>query len=249
MQRLAGRIALVTGASRGIGRAVAVRLAKEGATVVVNYRGNAAGADETVRLVRELGKGDAETLPFDVADSGSVDAAVKALLAKHGRIDVLVNNAGIVHSGLLLRTKDSDMEKLLAVNLGGVFHCTRSVTAAMMKSRWGRIVNLTSVVGQTGNAGQAAYAASKAAIIGFTKSVARELASRSITVNAVAPGFIATDMTTELNDQQRAGILETVPIARIGTPEEVAEAVTFLTLPESAYITGHVLDVNGGMLM
>jgi 3-oxoacyl-[acyl-carrier protein] reductase len=248
MSRLAGRIALVTGASRGIGRAVAVRLAREGAFVVVNFGQSVEGAAETVSLIEAAG-GQAEVSPFDVADSKSVDEAVKALVQKHLKIDILVNNAGIVRNGLLLRTKDSDIEKLLAVNLGGVFHCTRAVTASMMKNRWGRVVNLTSVVGETGNAGQAIYAATKAGIIGFTKSVARELASRGITANAVAPGFVATDMTADLNDQQRAGILETIPLARIGTPEEVAEAVTFLTLPESAYITGHVLDVNGGMLM
>lgn len=248
MKRLAGKIALVTGGSRGIGRSVALRLAAEGAWVVVNYCRNREAAEATLAEIAGSG-GQGELSPFDVADSSGVDAGVSGLLAKLGKIDILVNNAGVTHSGLLLRTKDADLERLLAVNVKGVFHCTRAVTAAMMKARYGRIVNLTSVVGETGNAGQAVYAASKAAIIGFTKAVARELAPRSITVNAVAPGFVATDMTVDLSEKLHAGILETIPLARMGTAEEIAEAVLFLALPQSGYITGHVLDVNGGMHM
>jgi 3-oxoacyl-[acyl-carrier protein] reductase len=248
MQRLDGKIAIVTGASRGIGRAVALRLAGEGALVGVNYNSHRDGGEETVRLIEEAG-GKAELLHFDVADEAASVAAIETFLQRHDRVDILVNNAGIVHNGLLVRTKGADFNHVLAVNLGGVFHCTRAVTGSMMKTRWGRIVNLTSVVGLTGNAGQAAYSSSKAAIIGFTKSIARELASRNITVNAVAPGFVATHMTAELPDKQRDAILGSIPLARIGTPDEVAGAVLFLTLPEAGYITGHVLDVNGGMLM
>lgn len=248
MGRLEGKTAIITGASRGIGRAIALRLAAEGARVAVNYRGNQAAAEETAAAVIKAG-GSAELLPFDVADGAAVDAAIAGFAARHGRIDILVNNAGLAHNGLLVRTKPVDFERLLAVNLGGVFHCTRAVTGPMMKARSGRIVNLTSVVGETGNAGQGAYAASKAGIIGFTKSIARELAPRNVTVNAVAPGFVATDMTAELPETLRETILENIPLGRIGAPEEVAEAVAFLTLPEAGYITGHVLSVNGGMLM
>lgn len=248
MGRLAGKTAIVTGAGRGIGRAVAVRLAAEGARVAVNYLRNRAAAEETAAAIAAAG-GAAELLGFDVADAAAVDAAVGDFVSRHGRIDILVNNAGMTHNGLLVRTKPADFERLLAVNLGGVFHCTRAVTGPMMKARSGRIVNLTSVVGETGNAGQGAYAASKAGIIGFTKSIARELAPRNVTVNAVAPGFVATDMTAELSEKQRETILETIPLGRIGAPEEVAEAVVFLTLPAAGYITGHVIGVNGGMLM
>ena len=248
MARLAGKIALVTGASRGIGRAIALRLASEGALVGVNYHVNHDGGEETVRAVKAAG-GQAELVPFDVSDEAAAAAAFESFVARHGAVDILVNNAGIVHNALLLRTKGTDLSRVLAVNLGGVFHCTRAATGPMMKARWGRIVNVTSVVGIAGNAGQAAYASSKAAVIGFTKSIARELASRNVTVNAVAPGYVATDMTAELTEKQREAVLTTIPLARIGTPEEVAEAVLFLTLPEAGYITGHVLDVNGGMLM
>lgn len=248
MGRLEQKIAIVTGASRGIGRAVALRLAREGAWVGVNFAQNRAEAEETLRQIEAAG-GQGALAQFDVADETSAAAGIDAVLAAKGRIDILVNNAGITHNGLLVRTKAVDLQRLLAVNVGGVFHCTRAVTAAMMKARAGRIVNLTSVVGETGNAGQSAYAASKAAVIGFTKSAARELAPRNITVNAVSPGFVATDMTAELNDKQRETILHNIPLGRIGEAAEVAEAVVFFTLPESGYITGHVLDVNGGMLM
>jgi 3-oxoacyl-[acyl-carrier protein] reductase len=248
MRRLEAKIAVVTGASRGIGRAVAVRLAQEGAWVGVNYQQNREQAEETLRQIESAG-GQGMLLPFDITDEAAAAAAFEQVAKEKGPVQILVNNAGAVHNGLLVRTKAADLSRMLAVNVGGVFHCTRAVTAGMMKARAGRIVNLTSVVGQTGNAGQAAYAASKAAVIGFTKSAARELAPRNITVNAVSPGFVETDMTAELNEKQRETILGTIPLGRIGAPAEVAEAVLFFTLPESGYITGHVLDVNGGMLM
>ncbi len=248
MSRLSGQIALVTGGGRGIGRAVARRLAREGAHVVVNYVSGEGAARETVEAIRADG-GTADTAGFDVADAAAVKAGVDGVLGNHGRIDILVNNAGVVHNGLLMRLKDDDIEHVLGVNLRGTIHCTRAVTAGMVKRRQGRIVNMTSVVAATGNAGQSIYAASKAGVVGFTRATARELAPRSITVNAVAPGFIDTDMTASLPDATRQDIVESIPLGRSGTAEEVAGAVLFFCLPESAYITGHVLDVNGGMHM
>jgi 3-oxoacyl-[acyl-carrier protein] reductase len=240
------QVALVTGASRGIGRAVACALARAGAHVVVNFVRDAAAAEETVQLVSAAG-GSAERLQFDVADSEAVHTTVSALLDRLGRCDILVNNAGVTADGLLVRLKEADWERVMAVNLRGTFNCTKVVARAMMRARYGRIVNMTSVIGEMGNTGQAAYAASKAGIIGLTKSTARELASRNITVNAVAPGFIATEMVAGLPDTTRSGYLMLVPVGRLGTPEEVADAVAFLVRPESGYITGHVLNVNGGL--
>jgi 3-oxoacyl-[acyl-carrier protein] reductase len=240
------QVALVTGASRGIGRAVAGCLARAGAHVVVNFLRDAAAADETVQRVRANG-GSAESLQFDVADSEAVHHSVAGLLERLGRCDILVNNAGITADGLLLRVKDADWERVMAVNLRGTFNCTKVVARAMLRARYGRIVNMTSVIGEMGNSGQSAYAAAKAGIIGFTKSMARELASRNITVNAVAPGFIATEMVAGLPEATRSGYLMLVPVGRLGTAEEVADAVAFLLRPESGYITGHVLNVNGGL--
>ena len=240
------QVALVTGASRGIGRAVACYLARAGAHVVANFLRDTAAAEETVQLVRANG-GSAETAQFDVADSEAVAANVSSLLDRLGRCDILVNNAGIAIDTLLLRMKEADWERVMAVNLRGTFNCTKVVARAMMRARYGRIVNMTSVIGEMGNAGQAAYAASKAGIIGFTKSMARELASRNITVNAVAPGFIATEMVAGLPETTRSGYLMLVPVGRLGTAEEIADAVGFLVRPESGYITGHVLNVNGGL--
>lgn len=248
MGRLMGRIAVITGASRGIGRAIAVRLAQEGAYVVINFHSNAEAAQTTLNEVRGIGA-DGELLPFDVAEAGACERALGDLQTRRGVVDILINNAGLVHNGLIVRLKDDEVRRLLAVNLGGAIHCTRAVAAGMMKRRSGRIINISSVVGLTGNAGQSIYAATKAALVGFTKSVARELAPRNITVNAVAPGFVQTDMTAALPEATRNDILGNIPLARAGTPAEVAEAVCFLALPEAGYITGHVLDVNGGMYM
>jgi 3-oxoacyl-[acyl-carrier protein] reductase len=245
---LAGQVAVVTGASRGIGRAVAVRLAADGARVVVGYRENAAAAEETVRLVVTAG-GEASAAAFDVGDGEAVRAAVQNVVERHGRIDVLVNNAGVAADALVLRLRDEDWERALRTNLGGVFHCTKAALRAMVRARYGRIVNLTSVVAEMGNAGQAAYGAAKAGVIGFTKSLAREVASRGITVNAVAPGFVDTDMTGALDADQKAFYTNVIPAGRVAAPEEVAAAVAFLASPAAGYVTGHVLHVNGGLYM
>jgi 3-oxoacyl-[acyl-carrier protein] reductase len=245
---LADRVALVTGGSRGIGRAIATALAADGATVVVNYRENTAAADETVAQIAAAG-GSAAAARFDVADAEQVRVGVQNIVDRHGRLDILVNNAGLSLDTLLLRMKEEDWERVLQTNLTGVFHCTKAAVRAMVRGRYGRIVNLTSVVAEMGNAGQAAYAAAKAGVIGFTKSMARELASRGITVNAVAPGFVETDMTAGLSDEQKMFYTNVIPAGRIATPDEVAAAVTFLASPAAGYITGHVLHVNGGLYM
>jgi len=243
---LAGRVALVTGASRGIGRAVACRLAADGAEVAVNYVSNAAAADETVARIRAAG-GVATAVRFDVGDAAAVRSAVQNIVDRASRIDILVNNAGLAIDGLLLRLKEDDWERGLRINLTGVFHCTKAAARAMIRNRWGRIINLASVVAEMGNAGQAAYAAAKAGVIGLTKSLARELSSRGITVNAVAPGFVETDMTAALSPEQKAFYENVIPAGRVATPEEVAESVAFLASPGAGYITGHVLRVNGGL--
>ena len=241
-------VALVSGASRGIGRAIAIRLAAAGSYVVVNYHTNQGAAAETLDHIRRAG-GDGETLQFDVADGDQVQAGTASLLERLGRCDILVNNAGIAADNLLLRQKTSEWEQTLAVNLGGVFHCTKAISRAMLRARYGRIVNLSSVIGQSGNAGQAAYAAAKAGILGFTRSMARELASRNITVNAVAPGFIDTEMVARLPETVRSEYLKQIPAGRLGTAEEVADVVAFLARAEAGYITGQVIGVNGGLYM
>jgi len=243
---LIGQTALVTGASRGIGKAVALELAAAGATVAVNYANSNAGADAVVAEITAQG-GNAYALQADVSQEEEVSALVEAVIKRSGSLDVLVNNAGITRDGLLMRMKTSDWQAVINLNLTGVFLCTRAVTRPMLKQKRGRIVNITSVVGLMGNAGQANYAAAKAGVIGFTRSSAKELASRGITVNAVAPGFIATDMTKDL---QAEALLAAIPLGRYGEVAEVAGAVRFLAAdPASAYITGQVLQVDGGMLM
>lgn len=245
---LEGRTALVTGASRGIGRAIALRLAAEGADVAVNFAGSAAKAEEVKNAIIEMGR-KAIAIQADVKDASSVAGMVEEVKKTFGRIDILVNNAGVTRDGLLMRMKDEDWENVIDTNLRGVFQCTKAVSKIMMKQRYGRIVNMASVVGLVGNAGQANYAASKAGVIGFSKSVARELASRGITVNMVAPGCIDTDMTAVLPDKVREAMLADIPLARVGKPEDVASAVAFLVSDEAAYITGQVINVDGGMVM
>ena len=241
---LTGRVALVTGASRGIGRAIAARLAAQGATVLAAARrDNAAGA---VQEIQAAG-GKAEAVSLDVTDTGAVDASIAAALERHGRIDILVNNAGITRYQLMLRLKRDDWDAVLATNLTSAYTITQTVLKPMIRQRSGRIVCISSVVGQSGNPGQANYAASKAGLIGFAKSVALEVASRNITVNVVAPGMIATDMTGVLPEKTREALITRIPLGRLGAPEDVASAVCFLVSDEAAYITGQVLAVNGGM--
>jgi 3-oxoacyl-[acyl-carrier protein] reductase len=242
------QVALVTGASRGIGRTVARRLAQAGTHVAVNFLRNVPAAEETIQLITRAG-GRAEALQFDVADFEAVRQAVANLVERLGRCDILVNNAGMTVDGLLLRLKPTDWDQVMAVNLRGTFNCTKAVARSMLRAHYGRIVNMTSIIGSMGNAGQAAYAAAKAGLVGFTKSMARELASRNITVNAVAPGFIETEMTAGLPDSTRAEYVKLIPIGRLGTADEVADAVAFLARPESGYITGQVIGVNGGLYM
>ncbi len=243
---LTGQVAIVTGASRGIGRSIALELAKFGAKVVVNYASSSGAADELVANIVSSG-GEAIAVGADISKAEQVDALVKTVMDKWGRIDVLVNNAGITRDTLLLRMKLEDWQAVIDTNLTGVFSCTRVVSKIMLKQKSGRIINIASVAGQMGNPGQANYSASKAGVIGFTKTVAKELSSRGITVNAVAPGFIATDMTNDLN---AAGILQFIPLGRYGQPEEVAGMVRFLAAdPAAAYITGQTFNVDGGMVM
>ena len=240
-----GKVVLVTGGSRGIDRACAVAFAKAGATVVISYAGNEAAAAEAVALAGP----NARSMKFDVADTAACAAAVDEVVKGAGRLDVLVNNAGVAIDGLAVRVKDNDWDRTLDTNLKGAFALCRAAARPMMKQRSGAIVNLTSVVGETGNVGQAAYAASKAGLIGLTKSLARELSSRNIRVNAVSPGFIDTDMTAGLNAELKAKMTEGIPLGRLGSSDEVARAVLFLASDAASYVTGEVLKVNGGMYM
>ena len=245
---LDGKTALVTGASRGIGRAIALCLAAEGARVAINYAGNVKAAEE-VKAIIEAAGGTAILCQADIADSAAVEAMIADVVKEFGAIDILVNNAGITRDTLLMRMKDEDFAKVLDTNLKGVFYCTKAVAKLMMKKRSGRIVNMASVVGLVGNAGQTNYAAAKAGVIGFSKSAAKELASRGITVNVVAPGFIGTDMTAGLPESVKEKMLTDIPLGRMGEPEDVASAVLFLASDQASYITGQVVNVDGGMVM
>lgn len=248
MNRLTGKTALVTGGSRGIGEAIALRLAHEGANVAVCASQSIEGAETVAEKVRAQGQ-DAIALQADVSNADAVETLVKTVLDTWGKIDVLINNAGIARDNLLMRMKEDEWDAVLDVNLKGAYHCIKAVTRPMMKARTGRIINVSSVVGLTGNAGQINYAASKSGLIGLTKSVARELSSRNITANAIAPGFIPTDMTAKLNDKIQAQLIAQIPLGKLGCPEDVAAAAAFLASDDAAYITGQVLVVDGGMVM
>lgn len=239
-------VALVTGGSRGIGRAICLELARQGASVAVNYAGNEQAALETVEACRALGV-EAEAFRADVADPAACEELVKAVKDRFGHLDILVNNAGITRDGLLMTAKAEDFDKVLDTNLKGAYFCMKAASKVMMRQRYGRIISMSSVVGLRGNAGQTSYAASKAGILGLTKSAAKELATRGVTVNAVAPGFIDTDMTSVLPENAKNAMLSTIPMGHPGAPEDVAQAVAFFARPESAYITGQVLCVDGGM--
>ena len=247
MSSLTGKIALVTGASQGIGRACALELAKAGATVALAAR----NLEKLTTVAAEIAAAGGTARPYalDVASEDSIKSAAKQILTDLGAVHILVNNAGITKDGLALRMKLADFDDVLRTNLTGSFLLTQAVISSMMKARWGRVINITSVVGETGAAGQANYAASKAGLIGLTKSLAREFASRSITVNAIAPGFIQTAMTDDLTEAQKTAILAQIPLARYGSDADIAAAVAFLASEEAGYITGHTLDVNGGMYM
>ena len=239
-------VALVTGGSRGIGRAICLELARQGTSVAVNYAGNEQAALETVEACRALGA-QAEAFRADVSDPAACEELVKAVKDRFGRLDILVNNAGITRDGLLMTAKAEDFDKVLDTNLKGAYFCMKAASKVMMRQRYGRIVSMSSVVGLRGNAGQTSYAASKAGILGLTKAAAKELATRGVTVNAVAPGFIDTDMTAVLPENAKNAMLSTIPMGHPGAPEDVAKAVAFFARPESAYITGQVLCVDGGM--
>ena len=248
---LQGKNALVTGGSRGIGRAICLELARQGANVAVNYAGNAKAAQETVEACKALGV-QAVAIQADVADAAACEAMVKEVISTFGSLQILVNNAGITRDNLALSISEADFDavldtNLLDTNLKGAFHCCKAAYRPMMRQRYGRIINMSSIVGLRGNAGQANYSASKAGLIGLTKSLAKELAARKVTVNAVAPGFIDTEMTAVLPEQAKEAMLKTIPMARLGQPEDVARAVAFFASDEAAYITGQVLCVDGGM--
>ncbi len=245
---LSGKVALVTGGSRGIGRAIAIRLAAEGAKVAVNYAGNKAAAEEVKAIIEKQG-GTAHLIQADVSDASAACEMVERVHAELGGLDILVNNAGITRDTLLIRMRDEDFDAVIGTNLKGVYACTKAAAKIMTKQRSGRIVNLSSVVGEIGNIGQTNYAAAKAGVIGFTKAAAKEFAARGITVNAVAPGFIDTDMTAVLKDSIREKLIENIPLGALGKPEHVADAVIFLVSDAASYITGQTLNVDGGMVM
>ncbi len=245
---LKGKTAVVTGASRGIGRAIALKLAKLGANIVVNYRNSVEAVQEVVSEIESLGV-KALAVQCDISSYSDVEKMMKKCIEVFGSLDILVNNAGITKDGLIMRMKEEDFDSVIDVNLKGAFNCTRHVSAIMLKQRSGRIINISSVSGITGNAGQANYSSAKAGIIGMTKAVAREFASRGVTCNAVAPGYIQTDMTEAMNSKAKEVILNTIPLKRLGTPMDVANVVAFLASEEASYITGQVINVDGGMVM
>ncbi|UII57383.1 3-oxoacyl-[acyl-carrier-protein] reductase [Cytobacillus spongiae] len=246
--KLQGKIALVTGASRGIGREIALELAKQGANVVVNYAGSEAKANEVVNEIEQIGQ-EAIAIQCDVSNAESVSSMVKETIERFGQLDILVNNAGITRDNLLMRMKEDEWDDVININLKGVFLCTKAVTRQMMKQRSGRIINISSIVGVSGNPGQANYVAAKSGVIGLTKTSAKELASRGITVNAVAPGFITTDMTDKLSEEIQHEMLKQIPLASFGEPKDIANVVVFLASEDSRYMTGQTLHVDGGMVM
>jgi 3-oxoacyl-[acyl-carrier protein] reductase len=246
MFRLENKVALVTGGSRGIGRGIAEALAAQGATVVVNYVKGQAAADEVVAGIVGRG-GKAEALGFDVGDSAAAETAVEALAKRHGRLDILVANAGIAIDGLLLRLNDDDLDRMFQINVKGAIACAKAATRSMMRARNGRVIFISSVIGEMGNVGQTGYAATKAAMLGVTKSLAREYAGRKVTVNAITPGFIDTEMTQAMNDAAKEHVIKAIPLGRTGTAADVAAACVYLASDEAAYVTGQTLRVNGGM--
>ncbi len=246
MDNLKGKIALITGGSRGIGKSISKRLASQGATVVINYTQNETAAENTKKEIEESG-GQAFASKFDVSDFDKVHQEIDKIIEKFGGLHILINNAGITQDTLLMRMKEEDWDSVISINLKGIFNCTKAVTRNMFKQREGRVVNLTSVVGEMGNAGQTNYAASKAGIIGFTKACAREMAPRGITVNAISPGFIKTDITDELTEDLKKDYISRIPMNRFGTPEDIAGAVSFLVSEDATYITGEVFRINGGI--
>jgi len=248
MRKLEGKVAVVTGASRGIGRAIALKLADEGAKVVVNYSGSQAKAEEVVAMIQENG-GEAIAVQASVSQTEEVTALMDTAVKTFGSLDILVNNAGITRDNLLMRMKEDEWDDVLDTNLKGVFLCTKAVTRQMMKQRAGRIINISSIVGVAGNAGQANYVAAKAGVIGLTKTTAKELASRNILVNAIAPGFIETEMTDQLPEELKQGMLTQIPLAKLGQPEDIAKAVAFLASDDANYMTGQTLNIDGGMVM
>ncbi|MGG2053495.1 3-oxoacyl-[acyl-carrier-protein] reductase [Lysinibacillus pakistanensis] len=248
MRKLEGKVVVVTGASRGIGRAIALKLADEGAKVVVNYSGSQAKAEEVVARIQENG-GEAIAVQASVSQSEEVTALIDTAVKTFGSLDILVNNAGITRDNLLMRMKEDEWDDVLNTNLKGVFLCTKAVTRQMMKQRAGRIINISSIVGVAGNAGQANYVAAKAGVIGLTKTTAKELASRNILVNAIAPGFIETEMTDQLPEELKQGMLTQIPLAKLGQPEDIAKAVAFLASDDANYMTGQTLHIDGGMVM
>jgi 3-oxoacyl-[acyl-carrier protein] reductase len=245
---LEGKAALVTGASRGIGREIALELARQGANVAVNFSGSEAKANEVVDEIKALGR-EAFAVKCDVSKSEQVAEMIKGTIDSFGKLDILVNNAGITKDNLLMRMKEEEWDDVININLKGVFLCTKAVTRQMMKQRVGRIINIASVVGVSGNPGQANYVAAKAGVIGLTKTAAKELASRNITVNAIAPGFITTDMTDKLSDEVKTEMLKQIPLARLGEPKDIAKITAFIASDDSAYMTWQTLNVNGGMVM
>ena len=245
---LEGKVALVTGASRGIGREIALELARQGCNVAVNYAGSEAKANEVVDEIKSLGR-EAIAVQCNVSDAEGVQAMVKETVGEFGSIDILVNNAGITKDNLLMRMKETEWDDVININLKGVFLCTKAVTRQMMKQRSGRIINISSIVGVSGNPGQANYVAAKSGVIGLTKTTARELAPRGITVNAVAPGFISTDMTDQLPEDVRSEMLKQIPLSRFGAPGDIAKVVTFVASDSASYMTGQTLHIDGGMVM